>query len=97
MSLLKQHVFTYGDTKAHLYAFNVEKLEKHYTFIKYNDQLVLMPGESYDKVHMKQTLHHSNNKNEYQDLDGENTATNISYWPNSRNTQNYNHNQNNGF
>ena len=46
---LKKHAFKHGDTKSKPYSFDVDDMEKYFTFMKFDDKLKLLPGQSCDK------------------------------------------------
>ena len=70
LASLNEYIFTYGDTKAKPYVLDINKMEKYYTFIKYDDHLKLLPRKSYDKWHQKQS-NHCNDKSDTEDKNSE--------------------------
>ena len=71
MASLNEHIFTYGNTKAKPYVLDINKMEKYYIFMKYNDHLKLLLGKSYDKSPQKQS-NHCNDKSDTEDENSEN-------------------------
>ena len=91
--LLKEHVFTYGDNKAKPFIFDIDELDRHYAFMKFDDKLKLLPGQSHDKAPPNNTASHllnEDNLNEY-NTEGNNDEM---HWLNKNYQQNgYRNNQ----